>query len=100
MLSFFVTVYLARVLGASGFGKISFAFSIFAYGVLLGDLGLTILGTREVARKKDTDEISSNVLSLRFVLSLFAFVLLLLFSLFFPMQKDTKVLLALYSFTG
>ncbi|MCK4584053.1 flippase [candidate division WOR-3 bacterium] len=100
ILSFFVTVYLARVLGASGFGKISFAFSIFAYGVLLSDLGLTILGTREVARKKNNiDELSSNILSLRLILALLSFTILLLFSLFAPLQKDTRVLLTLYSFS-
>ena len=100
ILSFFVTVYLARVLGASGFGKISFAFSIFAYGVLLSDLGLTILGIREVARKKNNiDELSSNILSLRLILALISFTILLLFSLFAPLQKDTRVLLTLYSFS-
>ena len=100
ILSFFVTVYLARVLGASGFGKISFAFSIFAYGVLLSDLGLTILGTREIARRKGRiDDLTSNILSLRLVLGLISFVLLLLFSLFAPLQRDTKVLLTLYSFS-
>jgi len=100
ILSFFVTVYLARVLGASGFGKISFAFSIFAYGVLLSDLGLTILGIREVARKKNNiDELSSNILSLRLILALISFFLLLLFSLLVPLHRDTKVLLTLYSFS-
>jgi O-antigen/teichoic acid export membrane protein len=100
LLSFFVTVYIARILGASGFGKISFAFSIFAYGVLLSDLGLSIYGTREVSRRKGSiDEITSNVLSLRFILALLSFALLLLFSLFFPMQRDTRVLLSLYSFS-
>jgi len=100
ILSFFVTVYLARVLGASGFGKISFAFSIFAYGVLLSDLGLTILGTREIARKKKgIDDITSNILSLRLILALLSFTILLLFSLFAPLQKDTRVLLTLYSFS-
>ncbi|TES93854.1 MAG: flippase [Candidatus Cloacimonadota bacterium] len=100
VLSFFVTVYLARILGTSGFGKISFVFSIFAYGVLLSDLGLTILGTREIARKKNNiDDLASNILSLRFILALFSFVILLLFSLFIPLQKATKVLLTLYSFS-
>ncbi|MCK4235158.1 flippase [candidate division WOR-3 bacterium] len=100
ILSFFVTVYLARVLGASGFGKISFAFSIFAYGVLLSDLGLTILGIREVARKKNNiDELASNILSLRLILALISFFLLLLFSLLVPLHRDTKVLLILYSFS-
>ena len=100
ILSFFVTVYLARVLGASGFGKISFAFSIFAYGVLLSDLGLTILGTRDLARrKKGIDDITSNILSLRLILALLSFTILLLFSLFAPLQKDTRVLLTLYSFS-
>lgn len=100
ILSFFVTVYLARVLGASGFGKLSLAFSIFAYGVLLSDLGLTIYGTREVARNKEgVDEITSKIVSLRLLLSVFAFFLLLLFALFVPLENVTRVLLLLYSFS-
>ncbi len=100
ILSFFVTVYLARVLGTAGFGKLSFAFSLFAYGVLLSDLGLTILGTRQVAQRKSSpDEITSNILGLRFVLAIIAFAILLLFSLFFPMERETRVLLSLYSFS-
>jgi O-antigen/teichoic acid export membrane protein len=100
VLSFFVTVYLAKVLGAAGFGKLSFAFSIFAYAVLLSDLGLTILGTRQIAQRKDKpDEITSNILSLRFILAIIAFAVLLLFSLFFPMERETRVLLSLYSFS-
>jgi O-antigen/teichoic acid export membrane protein len=100
ILSFIVTVYLARVLGASGFGKVSFAFSLFAYGVLLSDLGLTVLGTREVARRKeDIESTVSGILSLRSILALVSFVLLLLFSLFGPLQKDTKLVLTIYSFS-
>jgi len=100
VLSFFVTVYLARVLGASGFGKISFAFSIFAYGVLLSDLGLSILGTREVARSKEgIDELTSKILSLRFILAIFSFLILLIFSVIVPLENDIKVLIVLYSFS-
>lgn len=100
VLSFFVTVYLAKVLGAAGFGKLSFAFSIFAYGVLLSDLGLTILGTRRIAQQKDSpDTITSDVLSLRFILAFIAFAILLLFSLFFPLERETRVLLSIYSFS-
>jgi O-antigen/teichoic acid export membrane protein len=100
ILSFFVTVYLARVLGTAGFGKLSFAFSIFAYGVLLSDLGLTILGTRQLAQRKHSpDEITSNILGLRFVLAIIAFAILLLTSIFFPMERETRILLSLYSFS-
>jgi O-antigen/teichoic acid export membrane protein len=100
VLSFFVTVYLARILGASGFGKLSFAFSLFAYAVLLSDLGLTILGTRQIAQRKDSpDEITSSILSLRFILAIIAFVILLLTSLFFPLEHETRILLSLYSFS-
>ena len=51
--------YLARVLGAEGFGKIGFAQAILAYFMLLVNLGLSTLGTREVARNRE--EISRYV---------------------------------------
>ena len=100
ILSFFVTVYLARVLGASGFGKISFAFAIFAYGLLVSDLGLTILGTKEAAKRTNSiDDFASNILSLRLLLAIFTFIVLVVLSFSLPVDEDVRILLRIYSFS-
>src|SRR5205823_11027249 len=46
---FVVTVYLARVLGASGYGVIALASAILLYLNAITDAGLDMLGVRDVA---------------------------------------------------
>ncbi|GAI99846.1 unnamed protein product, partial [marine sediment metagenome] len=49
-ITFLVIVYLARILAPANFGKIGFAQAVVAYFMLPVNLGLTVLGVREVAR--------------------------------------------------
>lgn len=49
-LNLITAAYLARVLGKTGFGTLSFAMSVGAYAALIVDLGLTTYGTRAIAR--------------------------------------------------
>jgi len=49
MVGFLVITYLARILGSSDFGVISIAAAVLAYGSILSNCGLAILGTRKVA---------------------------------------------------
>ena len=98
LLGFLVTVYLARILDVSGFGKISFALAIFSYGVILTNPGLLLLGTREVAKKKEKiGEYLPTIVVLRLLLALFAFLLILSLLIFLPKSQDTKVLIFFYS---
>jgi O-antigen/teichoic acid export membrane protein len=48
-LGFITTMYLARFLGQSEFGKFSYAQTLTMYGALLVDLGLNVYGNRSVA---------------------------------------------------
>ena len=52
VLSFFSMMYMARYLGAEGFGVVSFALAFTAIFAVFGDLGLRPLTVREVARNK------------------------------------------------
>jgi len=77
---FLVVVYLARTLGAANFGELTFSQAVVLYFTLIANLGLTTLGIREVARNKDRiGDYVGNILSLRLVLALFSFFLLLAF---------------------
>ena len=53
LVSFFVNIYLARVLTAQGYGLISFATAIFVYLTFIVDAGLASFGMREVAKYKE-----------------------------------------------
>ena len=78
-LNFVYVVYLARYLGAGGFGIISFAL---AFTLILGvfaDLGLQSLSLREIARNNDeTDRYFSNIASIKIILGIIIFSLLVL----------------------
>jgi O-antigen/teichoic acid export membrane protein len=52
LLAFFYMMYTARYLGAAGFGILSFALAFTGIFAVFGDLGLSTLTTREVARNK------------------------------------------------
>lgn len=73
--------YLARVIGAEGFGKIAFASAIMVWVQTISDWGFNFTATRDVAQnKKDKDKTShifSNVLWARCLLAVVAGLLLL-----------------------
>ncbi len=96
-LHFIVIVYLARVLGPGGFGEISFAMAIVIYFTLIADLGLPLLGTREVAREKDKiKDYLGSILTLRLLLALIGFGLLVLMTFFLNKPVEIRYLIILY----
>ena len=97
LLHFIVIVYLARVLGPGGFGEISFAMAIVIYFTLIADLGLPLLGTREVAREKDKiKDYLGSILTLRLLLALIGFGLLVLMTFFLNKPVEIRYLIILY----
>ncbi len=91
ILAFVIFAYLARVLGSGAFGKLSFAQAIMAYVVLMVNLGLNTIGTREVA--KHPDKLSyyfNHIYSIRIFSSIFSFGLLYLFLLLINKDPETE----------
>lgn len=87
--SFAVYITIARFLGASGFGKLSFAVSFVAlFGVVL-DMGLSELFVRDVAgsSKEMAKRYLDNIIALKIVLSGTAFLLILGISSISPHLK-------------
>lgn len=72
--------YLARVIGAEGFGKIAFASAIIVWFQTVADWGFNYTATRDVARCRDdkekVSEIFSNVLWARCLLVVASFAIL------------------------
>jgi len=96
-IGFVVIVYLARILNPDNFGKISFALAIITYFSLITNLGLPLLGTREIARdKKKIDEYLGNILTMRLCLAFLSFGLLLLITYFLNKPLEIKYLIILY----
>lgn len=95
LLAFFMNIYMAQYLGASGFGIISYALAFTGILIVTTELGLSTLTVREVARDKSLSEkYSNNTLLLKIGLSIFTFLLFVLISYF--NHNDATVSKVLY----
>lgn len=97
LLGFLSVIYLARVLKADGFGLVAFAQGILAYFLLISDLGLKTYGTIEIAKeRRQLKRYANNILTMRLVLSITAFLLLLLMVSLINKPQDQKYLIILF----
>lgn len=90
-LFFLVTVYLARVLGVNNYGVFTFAQAIVYYFWLAVDLGVTMYGSREIARdKNNVNSIFNSLLTIRILSGLIVFTIFIALIYSFgtsPLQK-------------
>lgn len=99
LIGFIAVIYLARILGPGGFGKINFAIAIVTYFTLIANMGLPLLGTREIAREKDKiKDYIGSILTLRLCLAFLGFCLLLLTAFLLNKPIEIKYLIVLYGF--
>jgi O-antigen/teichoic acid export membrane protein len=97
VLSLIVVVYLARVLGSGNFGKINFAVALISFFAMVANLGLSVLGPREIARHKDQiKDYIYTIVSARWWLSVIGFCVLLVVMFFINKPLETKYLILLY----
>lgn len=84
--------YLARVIGADGFGKIAFASAIVVWIQTISDWGFNLTATRDVAQNRNDKElvsrIFSNVLWARSVLTMLSGLILLVVVLLVPYLRE------------
>lgn len=84
--------YLARVIGAEGFGKIAFAAAIMVWFQTVADWGFNYTATRDVAKNRDNkekvSEIFSNVLWARVFLMFVSFVALSICVMTIPKLRE------------
>lgn len=98
-LIFLVTLYLVRVLGPANFGLYSLSLAVALYVWVVADFGLSLYGTREVAKnRKRAQELLQVLNSIRFLIALFLFLLLGLIVIFIPMPSITRKVIMAGSF--
>ena len=89
--------YLARVIGADGFGKIAFASAIIVWVQTISDWGFNLTATRDVAQNREDKEvvsiIFSNVFWARCFLAFIAGVLLFILTLFVPYLRENALII-------
>jgi len=99
LLRLIIIIFVARILGATNYGKFSFALAFVSLFVVFYDFGLSYIVTRELSQKEEAEEKYPAVLSLKIILGLGAFILMFLTSFFvttdFAIQKVIWIL-ALY----
>ncbi len=90
VLAFFYTIYLARYLGVSDFGVLTFGISFTTIMGVTADLGLSILAVREIARDKSiSSSYTGNLIVIKLVLSSITMVLIVLFMNLFNYPSPT-----------
>lgn len=89
--------YLAKVIGADGFGKIAFASAIMIWIQTIADWGFNLTATRDVAQNRDDtnkiSEIFSNVLWSRCLLALLSLAILLLLIFMVPKFYENRTVI-------
>ncbi len=82
LLNSILLIYVARVLGATDYGKFTFALAFVSLLVIFSDFGLSSITTRELSREKEKEREFPAIFSLKILLSLGAFALMLSGSFF------------------
>lgn len=99
LIGFLTVIYLARILGTDGFGIINTALALLSYAMLFGDLGMPVLGTREVAAsEKEMTIISGQIILTRLVFSTATFLILTGTIYFGRLYPDIWVTIFIYLF--
>jgi O-antigen/teichoic acid export membrane protein len=98
-LTFLAFVYLARVLGVERFGILEFAGSLLVYFLLLGDGGLELWATREVAKTPDLSALVARILPLRVLLATASFGLLIALLPLLPGYPELRQSLGIFGLT-
>ena len=96
-LGYLAIIFLARKLGADGFGRLGFAEAFFSYFIYIGIAGVDTIATRSIARDKSlTSDYLGNVVSLKLLLCLLAYLLLTVLTLTVGVAPELKYLTVLY----
>ncbi len=99
-LGFIANAYIARTLGVDGFGLINYCLAFLTYLLLFNNVGLTTLGTRELAKDRNNTNSIGTVVSARLILTIFLYILFLVFMAIIPGEPLTKKIILLYLISG
>lgn len=86
-------IYIARILGATEYGKFSFSLSFVNLFVIFSSLGIFNIVTREFAREEEKEKDFSAIFSLKIILTLLTYILIFIGSFFITKEHDIRVII-------
>lgn len=90
LFKFILFIYIAKILGVTGFGQFTFILAFVGLFAIFSDLGLSQIVTREFAKEKKKEEDFSAIFLLKIILSSLVFFLVLIVSLFINIDQQTQ----------
>lgn len=100
VLRLILMIYVARILGATEYGKFTFALAFISMFFIFHDFGLPLIVTREFSGEKEREKELYSVLSLKILLSLGVSIIILFCSFFVTTDhviREIILILALFS---
>lgn len=96
LVGFIAVAYLARKVGAAGFGLVNLGFTVLSYAMMISSAGLQTFGTREVARVKSSDIVSA-IVSSRLLNASISFIVVTLIATIFVADGTTANLFIIFA---
>lgn len=99
LLGFVLIICIARILGATEFGKFTFALAFISMFTIFSNFGLSHITTRELSQDKKTEKEYSSILSLKILLSIGVLILVIIGSVFItsdPVIRKVIWILSIY----
>ena len=90
ILGIILVIYIARILGASGYGEFAFALSFVSIMSIFAELGIVDTSTRELSRSQDNEKNFSGIFTLGVVLCLIMLAATFALSFFITLDPDIR----------
>jgi O-antigen/teichoic acid export membrane protein len=100
VLRFVLFIYVARLLGATEYGKFTFAMSFVGVFVMFADFGLSQIITRNFAQDKEREKEFPSILSLKVFLTFTVLLLISVGSLFITPDPVIKRIILILAISG
>lgn len=98
ILKFFLFVYIARILGATEYGKFAFALAFVSLFLILADLGVFKILTREFSRTPEKERDFPALFSFKILLNLLTIALIFISSFFITPSPLIRVIIWILGF--
>lgn len=83
-------IYIARALGATEYGRFTFALSFVSMMIIISDLGITDISTREFSRDKDNEKKMAGIFTLEVFLCLLVLIITIISSFFVTSDRVVR----------